>query len=126
MPKTSKVSASEHVTLEGYEGASENLEGGWTVFFESYSRDVDLAEFLKGLPDDKCQAEHLGYVVKGKVAYHTANGVETFETGDAYYVAPGHTPVLYAGSEVIEFSPTEEITRTLEVASKNMAAAAGE
>ena len=27
--------------------------------------------------------------------------------GDAYYVPPGHTPVHYAGAEIVEFSPTE-------------------
>ena len=31
-------------------------------------------------------------VVKGKVTLKTASGEETFETGDAYYVGPGHTP----------------------------------
>ena len=38
-------------------------------------------------------------------------------------VGPGHTPILYAGTEVIEFSPTEELHDTLEVVEKNMAAA---
>jgi hypothetical protein len=36
-----------------------------------------------------------------------------------YYVGPGHTPVLFAGTEV-EFSPTEELGRTMEVVTKNM------
>ena len=45
---------------------------------------------------------------------------EVFEGGDAYYVGPGHTPVLYAGTEVVEFSPTEELGRTMEVVTKNM------
>jgi hypothetical protein len=35
-------------------------------------------------------------------------------------VGPGHTPVLYAGTEVVEFSPSEELGRTLEVVTKNM------
>ncbi len=52
--------------------------------------------------------------------FHSATGDETFETGDAYYVGPGHTPVLYAGTEVVEFSPTKELQQTLEVVSKNM------
>ena len=40
--------------------------------------------------------------------------------GDAYYVGPGHTPVLYAGTEVVEFSPTEELDQTMKVVTKNM------
>jgi hypothetical protein len=43
-----------------------------------------------------------------------------FEAGDAYRVGPGHTPVLYAGTEVVEFSPTEELAKTMEVVTKNM------
>jgi hypothetical protein len=60
-------------------------------------------------------------VIKGKLTFITVNGEETFETGDAYYVGPGHTPILYAGTEVVEFSPTKELQQTLEVVEKNMA-----
>jgi hypothetical protein len=49
------------------------------------------------------------------VTFKTASGEESFETGDAYYVPPGHTPVLYAGTEIVEFSPTEQLQQTLEV-----------
>ena len=83
--------------------------------FETYTADADLAEFFKGLPNDQCQAAHWGYVVTGKVTFKTTSGEETFETGDAYYVPPGHTPKLYAGTEVIEFSPTEPLQQTLDV-----------
>ena len=48
---------------------------------------------------------------------------ETFETGDAYFAPPGHTPVLYAGTEIVEFSPTEELQRTVEVVNRNVEAA---
>jgi hypothetical protein len=108
------------VQVEGYEGHIENFDGGYTVAFETYTEDADLTPFFAGLPDDQCQAAHWGYVIKGKVTFHSAAGDETFETGDAYYVPPGHTPSLYAGTEVVEFSPTRELQETLEVVSKNM------
>ena len=79
-----------------------------------YTEDADLSPVFAGLPDDRCQCEHWGYVLKGSVTFHTATGEETFEAGDAYYVAPGHTPVLTRGTEVVEFSPTIELRRTLE------------
>jgi hypothetical protein len=123
MPKASKETASQTVEVEGYEGHIENLAGGYTVAFEKYTADADLSPFFKGLPDDRCQAEHWGYVVKGKVSFKTAEGEETFEAGDGYYMPPGHTPTLYAGTEVVEFSPTEELGRTMEVVQKNMEAA---
>ena len=86
--------ASEHETLEGYEGRFEHFEDGWTVGFESYTQDADLSPLFEGLLDDQCQCEHMGYVIKGKVAFRSGDGEEVFEGGDAYYVGPGHTPIL--------------------------------
>jgi hypothetical protein len=57
-------------------------------------------------------------------AFKTAAGEETFETGDAYYMPAGHTPVLFAGTEIVEFSPTKDLQQTMDVVSKNMQAAA--
>jgi hypothetical protein len=45
MPKASKQTASEHETVEGYEGHFEHFDGGWTVGFETYTQDADLAPF---------------------------------------------------------------------------------
>lgn len=122
MPKASKTSAPETVELEGYEGHLAELDG-YTVAFEAYSADADMSPLFVGLPDDRCQCSHWGYVIKGKLTYKTDAGVETFEAGDAYYVGPGHIPVLSAGTEVVEFSPTEALNETMAVVEKNMAAA---
>lgn len=120
MPKASRATASESVEVEGYEGHFERFDDGYTVGFEKYTADADLAPFLRGLPDDRCQCAHWGFVVQGKVTFKTATGDETFEAGDAYYVGPGHTPMLFAGTEVVEFSPTAELEQTLQVVTKNM------
>jgi hypothetical protein len=53
----------------------------------------------------------------------TSSGGETFETGDAYNVPAGHTPVFYAGTGVVEFSPNESLQQTLAVVTQNMEAA---
>jgi len=120
MPHASKQTASEHDTLEGYEGHFEHFQGGWTVGFEAYSEDADLAPFFKGLPGDECQCEHMGYVIRGKLGFRSGDEEELFEAGDAYHVGPGHTPILYAGTEVVEFSPTEKLAEAMEVVTKNM------
>jgi Cupin domain len=123
MPRASQESASENVTVEGYEGHFEHFDGGYTVGFETYTADADMAPMFKGLPDDRCQCPHWGYVVRGRVKYTTTDGQEeTYEAGEAYYVPPGHTPSIYAGTEVVEFSPTEELAKTMEVVQKNMEA----
>jgi hypothetical protein len=123
MPGASKNSASETEVLEGFEGHYEHMAGGYTVGFEAYSADADLAPVFRGLPDDRCQCEHWGYVLKGKLAFRYEDREETFNAGDAYYAPPGHTPILYAGTEVVEFSPTDELAHTFEVVAKNMEAA---
>jgi hypothetical protein len=38
---------------------------------------------------------------------------EVYEAGDAYYQPPGHRPYVEAGSEILQFSPTEDL-RSLE------------
>jgi hypothetical protein len=120
MPSASRETASESVEVEGYEGHFEHFDGGYTVGFESYSADIDLGPFFTGLPEDQCQSAHWGFVQRGKVTYRFSDHEETYETGDAYYVPAGHTPVLYQGTELVEFSPTAELQQTMEVVTKNM------
>ncbi len=123
MPKVSRETASETKTMEGFEGRYENLDSGYTVGFESYSADSDAAELFRGLPDDRCQSPHWGYVVKGKVGFRYADGEETYAAGDAYYAPPSHTPVFFAGTEIVEFSPTEAFNETIGVVVENLRAA---
>jgi len=118
MPKTSKETASTVESAPGYEGRFEDL-GGYTVAYETYTEDADLAPLFVGLPDDKCQCPHWGIVLKGKLTYHQGGVAETITAGEAYFVPPGHTPVLHAGTEVVEFSPTADLERTLEVVMRN-------
>ncbi len=91
--------------------------------FERYTADVNLSPFFTGLPDDRCQCPHLGYVLKGKVTFRFADHEETYTAGEGYHAPPGHTPILYAGSEIVEFSPTDDLKRTVEVVMRNMEAA---
>lgn len=52
--------------------------------------------------------------MKGRVVFMYADRQESYGAGDAYYAPPGHTPVLFAGTEIVEFSPTEELQRTMQ------------
>lgn len=126
MPKASRATASETLEVEGYEGHFEHFDGNFSVGFETYTADADLAPLFKGLPDDRCQCPHWGYVIAGKVTFTFADGhAETYEAGDAYYAPPGHTPHLYAGSQVVEFSPTDAFAETVAVVEQNMEAMGG-
>ena len=121
MPRASKESASRVEDMAIMEGHYEEL-GGYTVGFETFRENADAAPLMKGLPDDRCQSPHWGYVVRGKATFSYADHAETYEAGDAYYAPPGHTPAITAGTEIIEFSPTDEYGRTMEVIGRNLAA----
>ena len=124
MPKASKQTATQVEDMGVLESRSEEL-GGYMVEFTTFREDADATPFFKGLPDDRCQSPHWGYVMKGKLTFRYADSEETYEAGDAYYGLPGHIPLVSAGTEVVEFSPTEEYRRTLEVLAKNFAALQG-
>ncbi len=122
MPKVSKNSASETIALDGLDVKLEHLDGGYSVCFESHTADGDLADLFRGLPGDRCQLPRWGYVIEGKVAFRLPEGLETYVAGDAYYVPPGHTPVHYAGAEIVEFSPTDALAQTIPVVLENLTA----
>ena len=120
MPKLSRESAK----VEDY-GIVEDRSGeveGYTINFTTFRQDIDGAPMLKGLPDDRCQCPHWGYVLKGKLTFPTAEGDEVFVAGDAFYLSPGHGFMAEAGTEYVQFSPTKELKETEAVIMKNMQA----
>ena len=121
MPRTRKDEAPVEVDAPEITGRYVEL-GGYTVAFESFHADVDPAPFFRGLPDDRCQCPHWGYVISGRLIIKYPGGEESYDAGDAYYIPPGHTPVVTAGTEVVEFSPTEALAQTSAVVGANMAA----
>ena len=122
MPKVSKETASQTVDMGVMVSSMEELDG-YVVEFTTFREDADGTPAFKGLPDDRCQSPHWGYVVRGTLTFRFADRDEVYEAGDAYYAPPGHIPVVTADTEVVEFSPAEEYRRTLEVVGRNMAAA---
>ena len=121
MPSISRTTASRSVDMGVMEGRYENL-GEYTVGFETFHEDADGTPLFRGLPDDRCQSPHWGYVIAGSVTFRYADRDETYAAGDAYYAPPGHVPVIAAGTEIVEFSPTGEYEKTMEVVGANLAA----
>jgi len=111
------------VAAEMAEGQLRVVEwGGMTVEWGTFRAAADPAPLFRGLPDDRCQCPHWGYVLKGRLRYRYADREDAYSAGDVYYAPAGHTPVLEAGAEWIEFSPAKEYQQTMEVADRNMAA----
>jgi hypothetical protein len=121
MPKITKLEAPILVSDENLEGRYAEL-GPFTVAFERFHADADPAPLFRGLPGDRCQCEHWGVVLTGKVVFRFADHDEEFGAGDFYYAPPGHLPLVTAGTEVAEFSPTAALAKTMEVLRANMAA----
>ncbi len=82
--------------------------------FVRLPKGADLRPLVKGLPGDLCQCPHWGYMLKGRVRMHTADGSETYVAGQAFYWAPGHAPEALEDSEYVDFSPREAFDAVLE------------
>jgi Cupin domain len=111
MPKASKDSITDIKDFGVARDRTGDL-GGYTVNFVSILKDHDLAPMLSGLPGGRCQCPHWGYVVKGRLIIRYDGREEVCEAGDAFYMPPGHAPEAEAGSEFIQFSPTDQLQET--------------
>src|SRR5438034_9702753 len=122
MPKISKANATKGGDYGPVVDRAEDLDG-YTVNFVCFRQDIDATALLKGLPDDRCQCPHWGYVIKGKMTARYADHNEVFEAGDAFYTVPGHVPVTNEpGTEFVSFSLSEELRTVEAVMMKNMQA----
>ena len=72
---------------------------------------IDYTEAYADFEDGMCPYTHYGYVISGRirVSYKEAAS-EILETGDMYYLPPGHILAYEAPSHHIEFNYDKEIT----------------
>jgi hypothetical protein len=119
MPKVSKQSAAHVDQFGPVEDRHEDLHG-YTINFVSFSEDIDATPMMKGLPNDSCSCPHWGYVLKGRLTFRFADHDEVVEAGDAFYLPPGHIPAAEAGSEYVQFSPSDELRTVAEAMKANM------
>jgi hypothetical protein len=106
-----------------YEGRSVDW-GDFRVAFETMpaSFPPDESPFA-GLPDDRCQCPHWGYLLTGsfRVTYRDGSE-EVVSAGDAYHLAPGHFVQTLEPVELIELSPVAEHDTTMAAVTRNLAA----
>ena len=121
MPKVSKETApmQDHGPVAEW---SQDVDG-YTISIVRFNVDIDVTPLLKGLPDDRCQCPHWGYVIAGRVTFRFGEDEEVYEAGDAFYTPAGHVPVSHEpGTEIVMFSPAQELRETEAVMMKNMEA----
>jgi hypothetical protein len=85
---------------------------------------IDLAPLLQGLPGDLCPCPHWGYVVKGRIRVRYAEGEETLQAGDLFFMPPGHAPLVEEDAEFVEFSRPSEFQPVLDHLARAAAGAA--
>jgi hypothetical protein len=63
-------------------------------------------------------------VTSGQITFRWPSHEETYVEGDAYVAAPGHRPLIAAGTSVVEFSRTADLQPVMNVIGANLAAMA--
>ncbi|WP_144902779.1 cupin domain-containing protein [Halobellus captivus] len=124
----------KQATLAEFETSFSMDEGIWReaywgdmrVGYETYLKEYDDAPLLMGLPNDRCQCPHWGYLLSGRMTVRYANYEEVVEAGSVYYMSPDHSIKVDPGTVLIEFSPLDEWEKLMEVAEKNIAELAKE
>ena len=97
----------------GYESRQAEW-GDFNVAFETIAGGSDATQSFAVLPAGRCQCPHWGYVIKGRLRIKYADREETISAGEAYYLEPGHIPVIEEDAELVEFSPLGEYRKTME------------
>ena len=108
MAKTSSTAADRVADYGVAIDRSTELDG-ITVNFVTITKSHDLAPMLAALPTGKCTCPHWGYVVAGRVIVRYDDREEVLEAGDAFHMTPGHAPEAEEGTELIQFSPTDQL-----------------
>ena len=108
-----------------YEGRFVDWEGT-RIAFEAMPAHFPPDESpFKGLPDDRCQCPHWGVLTRGSMVVDYGDHSETVQTGDVFYMPPGHRPTYEVGTQIIQFSPTADLKATDEAIRRNLAALQG-
>lgn len=81
-----------------------------TVAYVELKAGADATPLLEGLPGDKCQCPHWGYMLKGAIHVTYAGGEEEVcREGDMFFWPAGHTVRVEEDTSFLEFSPKEEL-----------------
>ena len=95
--------------------------GDVTIRHVALPAGVDFTPLFKGLPDDRCQCPHWGYVTAGSITVRYSDGTEeTTTAGEIFYWPAGHTGWTDRGVAFIEFSPADAIAPVLDHLARQM------
>jgi hypothetical protein len=111
------------IMLEAGDASVRGAEWGeMRVAVVSVPAGTDFGPLLKGLPNDRCQGPHWGYVLKGRLRIQYADGEEVLSGGDFYHLPPDHTGIAEEDTEFLEVVPPHLHQAFLDNASANLKA----
>ena len=94
--------------------------GEMRVALVSVPAGTDFGPLLKGLPHDRCQGPHWGYVLKGRLRIQYSQGEEVISGGDFYYLPPDHTGIAEEDTDFLEVVPPNLHQQFLDAARANL------
>ena len=111
----------EPMVIGAYTGRKVDA-GEMRIAFESMPAQFPPDESpFRGLPDDRGQCDHRGYLFTGSFRVTYRDGPdEIVRAGEAYHLRPGHFLQTLEPVELIELSPVEEHDRTMATLARNM------
>ncbi len=93
--------------------------GDMDVAWESWQAGRDATAVFKGLPGDSCPVPHWGYMIKGRMRIKYGGQEEVVNTGEVFYMQPGHIPITEEDSELVWFSPKGENKKVMTIIRQN-------
>ncbi len=96
--------------------------GDMNIAYKAVPRGLDVKPLLRGLPNNRCQCPHWGYLFRGRMRVMYQDREEVVNAGDLYYAAPGHIEIVEEDSELVEFSPRGPYLKMVEVILRNVEA----
>ena len=82
--------------------------GGLAMCLIRLEAGVRTDPLFAGLPDDRCQCPHWGYIISGTMRVHSAAGSRDYTAGETYYWAPGHNLEAVSDAEYLEITPSDD------------------
>jgi len=91
------------------------MDGG----FWGFPAGFDSSPLFNGFPNG-CECPHWGYLLKGRMRVKYADHEEVITAGEAYFLEPGHLPVMEEDCEMVEFSPKDLSRKWMAIAGRSM------
>jgi hypothetical protein len=113
----------EQLPLVFEEGFIQGRQAIWeelSVNYERWQGPQDLTSLHRGLPNDRCQSPHWGYLVRGQLRAIFQDREEVIQASQVFYLAPDHSLIVNQDTELVQFSPKGSYKLTVETIKRNL------